>query len=95
MVATITSTSTSNVLLVDTGDEHTGYPTTTVNPASVGTFLKVNDTLEDAVDVEPSEMKRFNKVTKSAYDLFRSSIQNDYCSVYTSAFQETTEEHKD
>lgn len=46
--------------------------------------MKVEETLEDDVDVEPSVTERFDKETKAAYKLFRTTMQIYYCFVYNS-----------
>lgn len=48
----------SKATRVKTGDEQTGEPTATGNPDSGGPLLKVEETLEEVVDVKPSGTER-------------------------------------
>lgn len=58
------------------GDEKTGYLTTAAgNPASGGTLVKVGETSEYPIDVEPSGTERFNKEKKVFNDFLRSAMQ--------------------
>lgn len=80
---------------MDTGDKQTGAPTTAGNKDSRGHLVKVEETLEDAVDTEPSETKLFVNKRRASYDFLRKAVQKAYCSVYTSEFQDTAVEDKD
>lgn len=70
MVATTSSVRTIKSPLVYAGDEQTEDPITTEKQVSGGTVVKVKDTLEGSVDVKPSRMERFEKLTIDAYDFF-------------------------
>lgn len=94
-VSPTSSARTSKAPRVGNGDEPTGDSTTVGNPASGGTLLKVEEPLEDAVDVEPSRTEGFDKKMKAFYEFLRSAMHKNYCSVYTSQLQDTCQKHND
>lgn len=59
----------------------------------LGPPVKVSETLQDEMYVEPSGTEGFNKKTTAVNDLLRSNMQKGYCSITKSAFLDTAEEH--
>lgn len=92
MVATTSSSLTSKSPHMDTDNEQTGARSTLGNSASVGTIVKVDGTLEDPVHVERNIPIRKRRLPMN---VLRRAKQTYYCYVYTSAFQNTAEEHND
>lgn len=55
--------------------------------------MKVEENLEDAVDVKLSGRERFDSKKKAAYDLLIYVIHKSHYSVNTSEFWQMAEEH--
>lgn len=56
--------------------------------------MNVEETLEEAVDVEPSGTESFDKEKADCFDLLRGYLQKAYCSPNLSVFQDIEEERK-